>query len=107
MVMYSAYVITGYFGLFLDKDMRKAAIYSLMSLYVAALVYMGNSNKKTQCENKFRTVALVSFLIANSLIIINQFGIIINAVYIVLTFTSITLLSLFIFIFNSDKDGFI
>jgi len=104
-ILYDYYLLSGYFGWFLDEHERKAYIYSVVMAYVCSLIWMGNSNAKSKSEIAFRKIATCFFSLFCFGVILTNLCIINYPLFYCLLFCSLTIILVFFFIFKADKEG--
>lgn len=104
-ILYDYYLLSGFFGWFLDSFYRKAYIYSSSMIYVCSLIYLGNNNNKSKLENSFRNIGCCFFALFCIGVILTNLYIISNPLFYCLLFCSLTIILVFFFIFKADKEG--
>lgn len=103
---YDVYVYLRSIGMLTDKFMQKAYMYSIILLFTAPLLIMGNYNGKTQLEIELRKIAQLTYILVILTIIVNQFGVFTNPIYSVMLFNGINFVLLAIISINLYRYGF-
>lgn len=106
LLAYDIYVYLRSEGMFTDKFMQKAFMYSLILAFTAPLMVMGNSNRKDNIEVELRKVSQLTYILVILTIIINQFGFFTNPIHSVMLFNGINLVLLAIVGINLYRYGF-
>lgn len=104
-VLYEYYILSGFYGWFLDVEYRKCYIYALTMIYCGALIYGGNYNHKSLGEIRFRNIATIVFCFFCTGVILTNLSILVYPIRQISVINFLSILLVVLATFKADKNG--